>query len=150
MSEYILVVYPCSWEHVAWFIDGSELSSRLLTDLDHGILICVDPKFIRSRLFTSPPHLLSIFIFIPKSIIMTISISKLFLYPIKSCRGIQVDSAEITPLGFKNDRAYMLVEVKPPKPDSEDSLKAEKWIPMTLRGHPKVSIQQNTANRRWH
>jgi hypothetical protein len=71
---------------------------------------------------------------------MTISISKLFLYPIKSCRGIPVSSAEITPLGFKYDRNYMLVEVKPPKADDNDGLKPETWVPMTLRQHPRVSV----------
>jgi MOSC N-terminal beta barrel domain len=70
--------------------------------------------------------------------IMTIAITKLFLYPIKSCRGILVSSAEVTPLGFKNDRAYMLAEVRPPKPDKADGLKIEKWIPMTLHEHPRV------------
>jgi len=71
---------------------------------------------------------------------MTITVSKIFLYPIKSCRGIPVESAVITPLGFKYDRHYMLVEVKPPKPDDTDGLKAEKWVPMTLREHPRVPI----------
>lgn len=70
---------------------------------------------------------------------MTISISQLFLYPIKSCRGIPVQSAQITPLGFKHDRAYMLVEIKPPKPDDSDGLKQDKWVPMTLREHPRVT-----------
>lgn len=37
------------------------------------------------------------------------SISHLFIYPIKSCRGIEVQSAEITPRGFTYDREYMLV-----------------------------------------
>jgi uncharacterized protein YcbX len=69
---------------------------------------------------------------------MAITISRLFLYPIKSCRGIPVESAEITPLGFKNDRRYMLVETKPSKADIKEDLKNEKWVPMTLREHPRV------------
>ena len=32
----------------------------------------------------------------------------------------------------------MLVEVKPAKMDEEDGLKEEKWVPMTLREHPRV------------
>ena len=71
---------------------------------------------------------------------MPISITKLFLYPIKSCRGVAVASAEITPLGFKHDRNYMLVEIQPPNPDDKDGLKTEKWVPMTLRQHPKVAL----------
>ena len=48
-------------------------------------------------------------------------------------------SAEITPLGFKHDRGYMLVEIKPAKHDETDGLE-EKWVPMTLREHPRVNI----------
>ena len=33
----------------------------------------------------------------------------------------------------------MLVEVKPAKMDEEDGLKEEKWVPMTLREHPRVN-----------
>jgi hypothetical protein len=39
----------------------------------------------------------------------------------------------------------MLIEVKPPKPDSKDSLKTERWVPMTLREHPKVSPITNVV-----
>jgi len=70
---------------------------------------------------------------------MAITISQLFLYPIKSCRGIPVQSAQITPLGFKHDRAYMLVEIKPAKQDDSDGLEQNKWVPMTLREHPRVN-----------
>ena len=73
---------------------------------------------------------------------VAISISKLFLYPIKSCRGIPVSSAEITPLGFKYDRNYMLVEVKPPNTDDKDGSKEETWVAMTLRQHPRVPFIQ--------
>jgi hypothetical protein len=49
-----------------------------------------------------------------------------------------VSSAQIAPLGFKYDRNYMLVEVKPPKADNLDG--EEKWDPMTIRQHPRVSL----------
>jgi len=69
---------------------------------------------------------------------MTITISKLFLYPIKSCRGIPVSTAEISPLGFTYDRNYMLVEMKPSKMDEKDGSAEEEWVAMTLRQHPRV------------
>jgi uncharacterized protein YcbX len=69
---------------------------------------------------------------------MTILISKLYVYPIKSCRGVAISDAEITPLGFKYDRNYMLVEIKKAKQDETDGLKEDKWIPMTIREHPRV------------
>lgn len=71
---------------------------------------------------------------------MAITISGLFIYPIKSCRGIPVFSAELTALGFKYDRNYMLIEKKEAKPDDKDGLKEDKWIPMTIREHPKVLL----------
>jgi uncharacterized protein YcbX len=37
-------------------------------------------------------------------------VSGLFVYPIKSCRGIAVDSAELTARGLAYDRRYMLVD----------------------------------------
>jgi len=78
---------------------------------------------------------------------MAITISGLFIYPIKSCRGIPVFSAELTALGFKYDRNYMLIEKKEAKPDDKDGLKEDKdglkedkWIPMTIREHPRVLL----------
>lgn len=44
-------------------------------------------------------------------------------------------------MGFKYDRHYMLVEVKPAKVDDKDGLRNEKWVPMTLREHPRVTLE---------
>ncbi len=38
-------------------------------------------------------------------------VSELYIYPIKSCAGIKVDSAEIAPTGFVNDRLLMLTNL---------------------------------------
>jgi uncharacterized protein YcbX len=37
-------------------------------------------------------------------------LSQIAIYPIKSCRGIQLDRAEVTPKGFLWDREFMLVD----------------------------------------
>ena len=37
-------------------------------------------------------------------------VTRIFVYPIKSCRGIAVDAAELTPRGLGLDRRYMLVD----------------------------------------
>jgi uncharacterized protein YcbX len=37
-------------------------------------------------------------------------VSQLFVYPIKSCRGISVDAAEVGPRGLQHDRRWMLVD----------------------------------------
>jgi uncharacterized protein YcbX len=39
-------------------------------------------------------------------------VSDLYIYPIKSCRGLQLSRVEVTPKGFRWDREMMLVDVK--------------------------------------
>lgn len=41
---------------------------------------------------------------------MSISIHSLYIYPIKSCQGIQFDSLELVETGFKYDRHWMVVD----------------------------------------
>ncbi len=38
-----------------------------------------------------------------------ITVRSLHIYPVKSCRGIDVDSAEVTATGLKHDRRWMVV-----------------------------------------
>jgi uncharacterized protein len=38
------------------------------------------------------------------------TVSQLFIYPIKSLGGIAIDSGEVSPRGFENDRRWMLVD----------------------------------------
>ena len=37
-------------------------------------------------------------------------VERIFVYPIKSCRGIEVTAAALTPRGLEHDRRYMLVD----------------------------------------
>jgi len=37
-------------------------------------------------------------------------VKQLFLYPVKSLRGIAVNQAELTHLGLKHDRAWMIID----------------------------------------
>ncbi|MFK5913426.1 MAG: MOSC N-terminal beta barrel domain-containing protein [Woeseiaceae bacterium] len=39
-----------------------------------------------------------------------IEVSELFIYPVKSCRGISLNSSEIEPFGLKHDRRWMVVD----------------------------------------
>lgn len=41
---------------------------------------------------------------------MRLYVSALFVYPIKSCRGVAVQSAQATPRGFASDRLMMIVD----------------------------------------
>lgn len=53
-------------------------------------------------------------------------VSRIFVYPIKSCRGIEVASAELTVRGLRFDRRYMLVD------------SAGRFL--TQRRHPKMAL----------
>jgi uncharacterized protein YcbX len=39
-------------------------------------------------------------------------LSRIFVYPIKSCRGIEVSEAQLAARGLQGDRRYMLVDAK--------------------------------------
>lgn len=39
-----------------------------------------------------------------------ITVRSLHIYPVKSCRGIEVDTAEVGPTGFRHDRQWMVVD----------------------------------------
>jgi hypothetical protein len=39
-----------------------------------------------------------------------IRVSRLFIYPVKSCRGIALDEAEVTATGFAHDREWLVVD----------------------------------------
>jgi uncharacterized protein YcbX len=41
---------------------------------------------------------------------LTVTITSLNLYPVKSLRGIPVDEAELTPRGLRHDRRWMLID----------------------------------------
>ena len=41
---------------------------------------------------------------------MSISVSRLFVYPVKSCRGLALADAEVTRLGIRYDRQWMVVD----------------------------------------
>jgi uncharacterized protein YcbX len=42
-------------------------------------------------------------------------VSQIWIYPLKSARGIRVPSAKLALTGFEYDRTFMLVEPKPSK-----------------------------------
>jgi len=64
----------------------------------------------------------------------TVKITKLFVYPIKSCKGIEVSSSKINSYGFEYDRNWMVVR----KP--EDATDEEEYRFVTQRQFPKMSL----------
>ncbi|MDQ3006401.1 MAG: MOSC domain-containing protein, partial [Chloroflexota bacterium] len=61
-----------------------------------------------------------------------ISISSLIYYPIKACRGFEVDSANVERMGLQNDRRMMVVT-----PKGEH---------LTQREYPKLALVTPTLN----
>ena len=53
-------------------------------------------------------------------------VSQLFVYPVKSLRGIAVEQAELTPLGLRYDRHWMIIDDN------------NKFV--TMRKHPKMTL----------
>ena len=53
-------------------------------------------------------------------------VSRLFIYPIKSCQGIEVEQAEIARTGFKYDRVFVLVD------DQNNFISQRKYPEMAL------------------
>lgn len=53
-------------------------------------------------------------------------VTALYIYPIKSCQGIRLESCRITKRGFENDRMFMLID------------KSNKFV--SQRTHPKMAL----------
>ena len=66
---------------------------------------------------------------------MSASVAGLFVYPVKSCRGIACQSAEVAVQGFAHDRAWMLVD-----PD-ESPMRF-----LTQRELPRLSLVRTTLD----
>lgn len=61
-------------------------------------------------------------------------VSGLHLYPVKSCRGLAVDSAEADEFGFIGDRRFMVVH-------------AADGLFLTQRAHPRMALIETTLTR---
>jgi uncharacterized protein len=55
-----------------------------------------------------------------------VTLSGLYVYPIKSCAGISLDSAELSATGLRHDRRWMLVD--------------EAGEFMSQRAHPRMAL----------
>jgi len=75
-------------------------------------------------------------------------ISQLFIYPVKSLRGIAVKQAEITPLGFKYDRHWMIIDHqnkfvtqrKHPQMVTIKTLLNESSLRLSKQGMPDIEV----------
>jgi hypothetical protein len=73
------------------------------------------------------------------------SIKRLFIYPVKSCRGIEVSRSRVVPTGFEHDRLYTFAQLKSPFPVSsnvnpDDKQAADhQWEFITQRQFPRLA-----------
>ena len=70
-------------------------------------------------------------------------VKSLYIYPVKSCRGIEVERSKIVPTGLEFDRLYVLAQRKPPSPNaatpSIDENGRPIWEFLTLRTVPLMA-----------
>ncbi|KAI5813896.1 MOSC N-terminal beta barrel domain-containing protein [Pyronema omphalodes] len=64
----------------------------------------------------------------------TIRIKSLFIYPIKSCRGIELNSTSFTRTGFQHDRQFVF------------ALGPAPYTFITQRSHPKMALIKTSIN----
>ena len=73
-------------------------------------------------------------------------VQALYIYPLKSCRGIELDTAEVIRTGFKYDRLFtfaQLVKKKSSRRDNSGSTKVDsdgQWEFITQRECPKLAL----------
>ncbi|KAK3688579.1 hypothetical protein B0T22DRAFT_379514 [Podospora appendiculata] len=73
-------------------------------------------------------------------------IRSLWVYPVKSCKGIEVMQAKVLPSGLEFDRLFTLAQLKSPFPVSLDASTEEKtrheWAFVTQRQYPLLATVQ--------
>lgn len=70
------------------------------------------------------------------------TIKSLFIYPVKSCRGIELERSKVLPSGFEHDRLYTFAQPKPPKaaaPPGTQAGQSHAWEFLTLRQLPLLA-----------
>ncbi|KAH6685673.1 MOSC domain-containing protein [Plectosphaerella plurivora] len=70
------------------------------------------------------------------------TLQALSIYPIKSCRGIELDRSRVLPTGLEFDRLYTFAQLKSPKPaaaDASEKPKTTTWDFITQRQFPLLA-----------
>jgi MOSC domain-containing protein len=66
------------------------------------------------------------------------TITRLIIYPVKSCGGIELDECRIDELGLENDRRYMFVRPYSKRRDPQEWKQAHAWQMITGRDYPNT------------
>ncbi|KFY46802.1 hypothetical protein V494_00320 [Pseudogymnoascus sp. VKM F-4513 (FW-928)] len=70
------------------------------------------------------------------------TVQSMWIYPVKSCRGVELDHADIIITGMKYDRQFTFAQLKSPAPDAETPEKkqtARTWEFITQRKFPRLA-----------
>jgi uncharacterized protein YcbX len=70
------------------------------------------------------------------------TVQSMWIYPIKSCRGVELDHADIITTGMKYDRQFTLAQLKNPAPAAETEEKKQTvrtWEFITQRKFPRLA-----------
>lgn len=74
------------------------------------------------------------------------SICSLWIYPLKSCRGIELSQSKVLPTGLEHDRLYTFAQLRSPFPvgvhASDAERKAHRWEFITQRQFPRLATVQ--------
>jgi Cu/Ag efflux protein CusF len=65
-------------------------------------------------------------------------VKALFIYPVKSCKGVEVDKSDIVNTGLKYDRQFSLAQYVTSLPDLQGKVKSE-WTFITQRTFPRLA-----------
>jgi uncharacterized protein YcbX len=92
---------------------------------------------------------------------MTLRVADLFVYPVKSCGGIGVESAEVDAFGFRNDRRWMVVDengrfltqrtvpllatIRVGISDGRLSLRSADWGSLVVDAHPQTAAVERVT-----
>lgn len=70
-------------------------------------------------------------------------IKSLWIYPVKSCRGIELNGGDVIRTGMEHDRQFTFAQLEPVSKNKQDSEKAgPKWKFITQREHPSLTKVQ--------
>lgn len=70
-------------------------------------------------------------------------LKSLWIYPIKSCKGVELNRGTVVATGMEYDRQFTFAQLKPPPAvanDEEKKKAAHKWEFITQRQYPKLTL----------
>ena len=67
------------------------------------------------------------------------TVANLFIYPVKSCRGVEISRSKVLPTGLEYDRRYLFAQLKPTTTVAAQGVEEDAWEFLTLRQLPLLA-----------